>query len=145
MSATCPEQVRHGPNRGFATTTVILILVMLAVFGTALVTTVLTQQSAASLDIQAARALQAARAGIEFGVYKALRESSCAGTSIDLGGGLSGFRVTVSCTSTGHSEGNAAVTMYRVTANGCNDAAGCPGTPGPTYVERELTAVVAGD
>ena len=129
--------------RGFATTTVIVILVMLAVFGAALVTTVVTQQAGTALDIQSAKAYQSARAGIEFGIYQALQASSCVATNIDLPVNLSGFRVTVGCTSLGaHTEGTTTTTMYEITATGCNDLAGCPGTLGANYVERQLRVVV---
>ncbi len=128
--------------RGFATGTVIAILVMLAVFGTALVTTIVTQSGGAGLDIQAARAYQAARAGLEFGMYQALRASSCGTTSINLTGNLAGFRVTVACSSNTHTEGSAATVMYDITATGCNHTTACPGAVGPNYVERQLRATV---
>lgn len=138
-STTFPEASRA---RGFATGTVIAILVMLAVFGTALVTTITTQSGGAGLDIQSARAYQAARAGLEFGMYQALRAASCGTTNINLTGALNGFRVKVECSSNSHTEGATTTVMYDITATGCNDTTACPGTVGPNYVERQLRVTV---
>jgi MSHA biogenesis protein MshP len=134
---------------GFAATTVIVILVMLAVFGIALVATTTTQQQSAVTDLQSARAYQAARAGAEFGVYQSLVNGvagcTAANTTITLTGDLAGFRVTVACSSTSHTEAGAAVNMFEVAATGCNLSAGtCPAVtpPDANYVERQLRVTV---
>jgi MSHA biogenesis protein MshP len=128
--------------RGFAATTVIVIVAMLAVFGIALVVTTTTQQQSAVSDLQSARAYQAARAGLEFGIYQSLVNGTCAAsTTIGLSGDLAGFRVTVTCTSSSHTEVSTVVNMFQITATGCNLAAGaCPAAtpPDANYVERQL-------
>jgi MSHA biogenesis protein MshP len=133
-------------GNGFAATTVIVILVMLAVFGVALVATTTTQQQSAVTDLQSARAYQAARAGLEFGIYQSLVAASCAAsTTIALSGDLAGFRVTVTCSSTSHTEAGATVNMFEVAATGCNLSAGtCPAAtpPDANYVERQLRVTV---
>jgi len=119
---------------------------MLSVFGAVLVATSSTQQAGSALDIQSAKAYQAARAGLEFGMYQALQAGSCAaGTTIAHTGSLSGFSVTVNCTSSVHNEAGSDVTMYQVTASACNQPdPNCPatGTPGSFYVERQLRVTV---
>jgi len=133
-------------DKGFATTVVVVILVMLAVLGTAVFSLSSTQQSSIVRDILGARAYQAARAGIEWGIYRALNASSCAGsTSFALPGALSDFTVTVQCSSNPHTEVSTTVTMYAITASACNFSGGsCPvaSPPNPNYVERQLRVSV---
>ena len=130
--------------RGFAMSTVIIILLIVVVFGTALASIVATQQTSVALDIEASKAYQAARAGVELGLYESIVNGTagCAGANatVVLGGALAGFRVTVTCASTPHVEGAPpAVNMFEIAATGCNAAAGnCPGAPSASYVERQL-------
>jgi len=104
------------------------------------------QHSSAAVDVQGARAYQAARAGIEWGVYRALRDASCvASTSFALDADLSDFTVTVECTATPYTELNASVkNVYALRATACNQPSGgdCPGTVSTFYVERQLQALI---
>ncbi len=133
-------------DKGFATTVVVVILVMLAVLGTAVFSLSSTQQSTVARDILGSRAYQAARAGTEWGIYRALNAASCAAsTSFALPGALSEFTVTVQCTSNPHTEVSTVVTMYAITATACNFSGGsCPmaSPPNPNYVERQLRVSV---
>jgi MSHA biogenesis protein MshP len=136
--------------RGFAMPVVIaLIVVFAAILGTALVTISTAQQVGFGLDIQGVRAYHAARAGLEWGMYHVLRPGfgTCAGIdgrTVVFGGNLSGFRATLTCRSSNHSEGGTTVGMFVVTATGCNDGTACPAAaPFPNYVDRELRATVA--
>ena len=132
MSATCRE-------RGFAAVAAVFILVVLALLGVFLTNIFSGQQRTLAFDVLGAKALQSARAGIEIGIYEALKNSSCpAATSVGLTGNLAGFTVNVQCQATAHVEvGPPAVTMYRITATACNRVA-CPGAADATYVERQL-------
>ena len=56
--------------QGFAIVTAIFILVVLAALGAFIVSISTNQQTSAALDIQGVRAYQAARAGVEWGVYQ---------------------------------------------------------------------------
>ena len=138
-------------QRGLGAIAVIAILVILAALGAALVTTVTTQQSSLVLDLSAAKAYQSARAGIEYGIFQVLRpKATCAGVegldgagagaTIAMTGNLTGFRVTVHCTSDTHTEGSTTVTMSAIKATACNASAGsCPAAPTTSsYVERQL-------
>ena len=132
--------------QGFAIAVVIALLVVFGILGTSLVVISQTQQVGFGLDLQGAKAYQAARGGLEWGMYHVLRTGfgGCGGIdgkSIVYGGNLTGFRVALTCASTAHEEGTATVTMYAITATACNDAAACPtaaSPPPPTYVERQL-------
>jgi MSHA biogenesis protein MshP len=123
--------------------TAIFLLVVISALGGYILTLFTSQQNAETLDIQGARAYQAAYTGIQAGVYDALVNGSCTGsTSIAL---AESFAVTVECTAfPAYSEGAATHTMYRIRATGCNppNAGACPGLAGNYYVERQLEAVV---
>lgn len=104
------------------------------------------QHSSEALDVQGARAYQSARSGIEWGIYRVLRDTSCAASSsFGLGGDLTDFTVTVECADTPYTEIDAAAKhVYSIRATACNRpvAGACPGTVGPFYVERQLQALV---
>lgn len=65
-------------QRGFAMVTAVFILVVLAALGAFILTVSSTQQAGSALDIQGARAYQAARAGIEWGVFQVTRNAGYA-------------------------------------------------------------------
>jgi MSHA biogenesis protein MshP len=136
----------------------LFILVVLAALGAALAKISQRQQLGSAAEIDAARAYQSARAGLEWGALQLLRNPAppaaapaCfGGTSFNPPGSLSSFTVTVSCTRTPGSgtlsDGATAMVFYRLRANACNAPSGgaCPtaAAPGTTYVERELTSTL---
>jgi len=134
-------------QRGFGAIAAIVILVIMATISAALVRLGTTQQLTSAQDVMSARAWQAARAGNEWGLDRALSSLSCFGvTSLDLRA-ATGFLVTVTCTAKNFNEGETApgvplvITTYSIEAVACNTgAAACPDaalatTPG--YVERK--------
>ena len=126
--------------------TAIFLILVIAVLGAYIASVATTQHTTATLDLQGAKAYQAAYAGIQFGAYQVIRNGgACATTSIVLTGVLSGFVVTVQCTTSGgYTEGSSsAKSIYRIVATGCSPSTGvCPGTPGGYYVERQLEATI---
>lgn len=149
-----PDRRPRRRARGFALILAVFMLVSLAGMGAYMLTISTGQVEAGVQDEQGVRAYQSARAGIEWGAFQVLRNSggsfattncNAAGTpsqAIALSGGLSGFRVEVSCQVFGpETEGTASVTVYRVTATGCNSNP-CGSGLGPTYVERQLQLVL---
>ena len=129
-------------SAGFGLVTAIFLLVVLAALGVAMVTVFTAQQQSSSLDVQGARAYQAARAGLEWGVFQQLRNGSCAATSsfaLPAGSQLSGFTVTVTC----RASGAGPLTRRVLEATACNapGAGGaCPNgaTNSPDYVQRKV-------
>lgn len=134
-------------SRGMGAIAAIVVLVLLASIAAAIVRLGATQQSGSAQEVLAARAQQAARAGIEWGLYQAFKGSWTACTAathtIDLSA-EGGMHVTVSCDSALYNEGESApavprtVRLYTIDAAACN-ATSCPDaaravTPG--YVER---------
>jgi MSHA biogenesis protein MshP len=133
----------------------LFILVVLAALGTALASISQRQHMGAAMDMDTARALQAARAGLEWGSFQVMRvpdapaaAPACfADTTLQPGAGLASFSVTVHCQRTPGtgtvSDGDQALVFFELTATACNLPAGglCPGSsPLPaTYVERQLS------
>lgn len=141
------------PDRGFTLVSVVFILVVLAALGAALATVSVRQQMGSALDLESARALQAARAGLEWAAFQVLRNPAppaaapaCPATTSLVPGGLGGFTVTVRCTRSTGTDGATTLTFFQLVANACNapSSGACPasGTPGATYVERQLSWTV---
>jgi MSHA biogenesis protein MshP len=139
-------------QRGFSLPTAIFLLVILAMLGAFVVSVTGFQQKASTLDIQGSRALQAARAGVEWGAYQVLRGANVppvvpgcfAATNLTFAGtSMSGFTTTVTCTRTTHSELTATVYMDQITAVACNQTP-CPNAA-PTsadYIERQISTTI---
>lgn len=131
-------------QRGFAVIAAIFILVVLAALGGFILSISTQQQVGSALDVQGARAYEAARSGVEWGLYRQMRGGSCEPSTsfVPAAPTLQAFTVTVTCTSTLGT--NSAPTSYLVQATACNQptAGGiCPNTGaglGLTYIERRL-------
>mgnify|MGYP001073490976 FL=1 len=128
---------------GFALFSAIFILVVLAALGAFILNISSSQQIGSALDVQGVRAYQAARAGVEWGLYRQLQGGSCVATTnfVPTASTLSGFTVSVTCVGT--PDANGGPTIYTVTATACSqpNAGACPNTvnPGALYIERRLT------
>lgn len=144
--------------RGFAIVSAIFILVVLAALGAFIVTISTNQQIGSTLDVQGVRAYQAARAGIEWGLFQVqstaaynfgytspnpnTRACPAAITSFaPAAPTLAGFTVTVACAAA--VDGSGGPTVYSIVSTACNqpNAGACPNTaaPGSLYIERRLT------
>ena len=95
----------------------LFVLVVMAVFGAMMVEMAGVQRRTSLLALQGTRALHAATAGLEWGMHEALAASACpASTTINLSeGGLRGFRVSVSCSSSAHREAGDTFDIYSLT------------------------------
>lgn len=131
-------------QRGIGLVTAIFLLVVIAGLAAALVTVFTAQQAGSQLDQQGSRAYQAARAGIEWGLFRQRNGAACNGadsfalpaTSI-----LAAFTVTVTCSTVPGPGGDLATSVRRLTATACNQPSNgaCP-APGANleYVERVI-------
>jgi len=157
MSTTCPERPPRARHAGFTLVSVLFIVVVLAALGGALAGISVRQQLGSAAELEGARALQAARAGLEWGAFQVLRvpappaaAPACFGSTSFAPPATPGMTVTVSCTRTPGSgtlsDGTTALAFFQLVASACNAPSGgaCPavGTPQPTYVERQLTWTV---
>lgn len=136
--------------RGFTMMSMLFILVVLAALGVALASLSQRQQLGSAGELAAAKAYQAALAGLDWGSYQVLRgaaQPACfAAKSFVLPDQLSDFTVTVTCSRNPAAgttaDGDRLLAFYVVRATACNlTAAGaCPNgsTTEPTYAERQL-------
>lgn len=145
------EQTRSlRAGRGFTMVSAVFLVVILAGLGAVMLNMSNVQHTSSALDVQGARAYQAARAGIEWGLYRQLRDGTCGASesfALPAGSSLAGFTVTVTCTAATYDSTtpdvavSPSIMQYRVAAVACNGpAAGkCPGTGGTVdYVQREM-------
>jgi len=145
-----PRRLRR--SAGIGIITAIFLLVVLAGVGVAAVRVFTAQQVTSSLDLDGARAYQAARAGIEWGLFQQLRNNSCTNRSFTLPSDsvLSRFTVTVSCIPVpgpaDSSGSNANTTRWRIQSIACNQPNNgvCDDNPGnsPDFVQRRLEVQV---
>ncbi|QCP14494.1 agglutinin biogenesis protein MshP [Pseudoduganella umbonata] len=136
---------RFGRSRGVSIVTAIFLLVVLSGIGAAIVTVATTQRQAAAADLLGTRAYEAARSGVEYGLYQFLANNGiCASADFAGPGGLAGMTVSVRCVQTA-TEGVPALTQTRITATACNAPVNgaCPnGAPGGDYVQRVVEVVI---
>jgi MSHA biogenesis protein MshP len=149
---------RPGKLRGFAIVSAIFILVVLAALGAFIVNISSSQQIGSALDVVGVRAYQAARAGIEWGMYRVqataayqfgytstnpnTRACPAASTSfVPAAATLAGFMVTVTCSAP--ADPNSGPTLYTIHSTACNQpaAGSCPNTTNPNsaYIERRMS------
>lgn len=142
--AQLPSRCR---SAGVGLVTAIFLLVVLAGLGVAAVTIFNAQQSSSSLDLDGAKAYQAARAGLEWGLFRQRREGQCGDASFGFGDSvLANFTVTVTCRAIGgltNEDGDPAdLVRFRIVAVACNQPVGgaCTEQPGnsPDFVQRRL-------
>src|SRR6267378_2566938 len=149
---------------GFSIIAAIFLLVVLALLAAFIASVTGMQQSSGQLDVLGVRAYQSARAGMEWGAWQVLDPNNnlpgfggtanlppCAAINLTgLGGSLSSFTVTVTCSviNAPTTEGNRNISAYQIIATACNQPVVGPGTcpnPAPTagYVERQLQATLS--
>jgi MSHA biogenesis protein MshP len=135
-AAPCPAPQQSG----FALVAAMFVIIIIALVIAAMMRMAGNQHGTNSLAIQQARAYQAARSGLEWGISSALAGSCLPSKTLDMtGSNLSEFEgVLVTCSVNPYSENGGAVNIYQLTATAQN---GLPGSR-PDYAFRRLTAVV---
>lgn len=126
-------------EKGFGLVPAIFLLVVLSLAGMVMLRLVGVSAATASLSLRSARAFQAARSGIEWGTRQITVVGACpATTTLALTqGGLAGFSVVVSCTSSQHVDSAVVSTSFLISSSA---TAGSFGTR--DYVSRRLRATV---
>lgn len=139
---------RNMKQRGFSLVMAIFLIVVLGGIAVLVGRVSTMQHHSSALDEEGAMAYQAARTGIEWGVYQAIQNTSCAALSqftLPLTVPMTAttpqstvnYTVTVACALTPWTEGATAFNVYQITATGANAGVG-------NYrVERRLTATVS--
>ena len=125
-------------SRGFALVPALFLVVVLGALALIAIRVGTGQQQAVTLGLMQTRALAAARAGIEWGAYRALNGSCAASTSLSLTEvALNGFSVTVSCSATAFANGAGTNNCYVISSSAAF------GTYGqPAYVHRVVSATL---
>lgn len=126
-------------QRGVGLVAALFLVVVLGALGAFIVTIGATQQQAPVLAVQGARAYNAARSGIDWGIYQAIPPTSCLPlTTFPITGpGLNGFTVSVQCTSTPHTEGGTPFQVFTIISTATFGAFG-----GVDYYSRTIEATV---
>ncbi len=133
--------VKKATSQGFSLVAVIFIIVVLAVAVVFLQRISNVSVATNDLAMQGARAMQAAHAGAEWGIYQTTQGSCAASTTFSLTEqSLNGFDVTVDCSSQSYTEQGVTITMYYL------DVVAEYGTLGttPEFVSRKITLTVEG-
>ncbi len=126
---------RRNPARGFALIPALFLIVVLGALAAVAVRVSVGQSHAVVMGLEQARALAAARAGIEWGAYRALN-GACGGATLALAEqSLSGFEVVVTCSATAFPEGAATLHSYAIAATATRGSYGTA-----DYVRRVVRA-----
>lgn len=142
----CPDQRANNRTRsplrrmqsGASVVTAIFLLLLMAGLGALMVTLSTAQHAASAQDLQGSRAYQAARAGLEWGIYRAVRGAGICDASAALPAlddDLAPFRVIVECRRRTHTEAGEPVTVFRIVSTA---SSGEPGSA--SRVERRIEA-----
>ena len=146
--ACAPKRLTVRQSRGFVLASAIFLLVIMAALGAFIVQVSVASNAASGQDVQGARAYQAARLGIEAGLYAVRRGGSCPATTTMAGvQGLNGFKVTWTCAANSFNENSVDRTLWQITATACTTTGTqCPSTTASElqsadYMERQLTVL----
>jgi MSHA biogenesis protein MshP len=135
-------------ERGFSLASAIFILVVLAVLGAALLTVSALQHNTSGLDVQGVRAYQAARAGVEWALYRvldpdgapaaALPDCWAGNAAVTPGASLGGFSVTATCTRVATTELGRDIGVYAI-----ESIATFGGVQRPNSISRSVSVTVS--
>jgi len=107
----------YGPRskrvRGFALVQALFLIVIVSLLAAVALRLSMGQQQTVTMALQQARALSAARSGIQWGAYNALKAvgATCTGATLNLTeAALAGFTVVVTCAATPFTDGSASAT-----------------------------------
>ena len=134
------QKIKTG-QAGFTLVTALFLLVVVALLSVYMISLRSVQQQTLVYGVQGARAMQAARTGIEWGIYRSLTDNACPTTEFNFtlpDATLSAFTITVTCTSTAHTEGTTTINTFQLRAVAETNTYGSL-----DYVSRQLEASVS--
>ena len=141
--SSCPRRAPLAES-GFVLPTAIFLLVVLAALGAYMVSLSRSSQISSALDVQGARAYQAARAGIEWAAWQVVdpqllqaSPTPCPASppTLTLDATLAGFAVSVTCTRSLATDGPDTIAIYQISSTATAGAAG-----EVDFVERQIQA-----
>lgn len=131
---------------GFAIATALFILVVLAAIAAAMINLFSGENARLGMEAQGTQAYQAAKAGIEWGLYQQSINKSCSSAPksfVATAPTLSGFTISVTCTQSASKP-----VVYSISSWACNfpdgESNSCPNVtnPGNGYVERKIEVLL---
>ncbi|MGZ5052769.1 MAG: hypothetical protein ACXWF8_17315 [Methylobacter sp.] len=141
---------RMYPNRkqnGFSLVIAIFLIVVLGGIAVIISWVSTMQHQSSALDEEGSMAYQAARSGIEWGVYQAVINSSCVAGPSTFSLALTvpttpaastvNYNVSVACTQTSATEGTTVINIFQITSTARN------ASNGNFAVERQLSVSVS--
>lgn len=142
---------KRSRSRGVSLITAVFLIVGLAGLAAAMARLQVGQQASSTMDMLGIQAYQAARSGLEWGIYQQLRVQppsiACFNSpqtfAMPASGSLSAFSVTVTCSAKFNNAIGDTTNRWSIVAVACNQpgAAGCPNASAdPDYVQRRLQA-----
>lgn len=127
------------PERGFVLVAALFLMVVIALVVATMSRLAVNQNADGDLALQQARAYQAARAALEWGINRVRSTGTCPGGSVALDGNLAEFAVSLTCSPRSYTdEHGLPLLLFTLTASVAN---GAPGGR-PDYAWRRLTATV---
>jgi len=131
---------RASGNRGFGLMSALFLLLVLSAAAAFMLNLSGVQRSTVNLAIQGTHAFQAARSGVDWGIWQLATNGTCfAATNLSLTeGGFSGFTVDVTCTSTDHTEATTNSSVYQIVSIAEQGAYG-----DPDYARRRLRVTIS--
>jgi MSHA biogenesis protein MshP len=125
-------------EQGFSLVSAIFMLVVLAGLGAYAVRLNTLQQQSVTAALRGSQAFEAARTGAAWAAYRSVNGGVCAGGTLNLTeGATAGFRVSVQCSESTHTEGTTTVRIFVLDVRAEAGAYG-----GPDYVSRRLQTKV---
>ena len=134
-------RLQRRTGAGFALVSAVFLLVVLGLLAAVIASLSTSQQIGSVRELYGTQAYFAARAGIEWGLYRVLQSSSCLSTSTlpALSGSAANITVRVNCSAyAGFDEGGTGVTVYQITSTATRGNFG-----NVDYAERQLQAQVS--
>jgi len=138
VNANGLRSTRAAGVTGFALVPALFLMVVLGLLAVVGVRVGVGQQQTVTMSLMQARALAAARAGIEWAAYQARSGSGVCTPTTSLAlteSALNNFTVVVTCTSTAFTNGATPAHAYAVVATATTGSYGQPG-----YVRRVMSA-----
>lgn len=130
-------------KNGFAVAASLFLIVTLALMGSALWRMVASSAEQSAQSSMGIKAYQAAKAGLELGLYSSARSGSCVASQTLNFPNLTEFTVALTCSRVSVNEAGTAMNVDTWVSTACNRTL-CPTSSGLTggYVERQLSAQV---
>ena len=110
---------------GFSAIIVVVLLVVLASIGSFIAVSSGVQHVTSGLSRSGMQAWFSADSAMQWGIYDAVENSSCAGATFVPGGGnFNGISVTVTCSLSSYEEGSTTYSVYELTATATTGSIG---------------------